>query len=144
MLLRLENQFQADEPAPNDLNTNVIIDTKVAWNNNALNYMHYLSLSFGIYMVSLIFGILSYISFYVYVHIKAMFSNIQVEEMTELSLGGNALLSSIKRLQWRTVPSSELLTFPFNTSGPFWPCLDVESATLCVVLADFSHVANIL
>ena len=35
MLLRLENQFQADELAPNNLNTNVTIDAKVL-----LNKMH--------------------------------------------------------------------------------------------------------
>ena len=43
-----------------------------------------------------------------YPFMQGMFSRIQVEKMTELSLGGNALLSSINRLQWKTVPSSEL------------------------------------
>ena len=83
--------------------------------------MHYLNVYFCMCMVSLIFGIIGYISFYVNVLMKAMFNNIQVEEMTELSLGANALLSSIKRLQWKTIPSSELLTFLSILPGHFGP-----------------------
>ena len=36
MLLRLENQFQADESAPSNMNTDVTVDAKVLWNKNTL------------------------------------------------------------------------------------------------------------
>ena len=32
ILLRLENQFQADEPTPKNMSTDVTIDAKVLWN----------------------------------------------------------------------------------------------------------------
>ena len=86
ILLRLENQFEADEPVTHNLNTNVTIDVQVSC-----------SLLLGFCITTSQLCLL----------VQNLFSSFQVKEMAELSLGGNALLSSINRLHWDIVPSSE-------------------------------------
>ena len=76
ILLRLDHQFESDDPQQWSAPVTVKLSVSIINNNN-----HCLVLSY----------------------VKDLFIAFKIKEVTELGLGGNVALSDIKKLQWKTV-----------------------------------------
>ena len=77
ILLRLDHQFESDDPQQWSAPVTVKLSVSIINNNNN----HCLVLSY----------------------VKDLFVAFKIKEVTELGLGGNVALSDIKKLQWKTV-----------------------------------------